>query len=199
MQDKYTMLFSLAPAGLSVVPAGTCCIAFNTASNAIRELPAGRAIRPGDIKPGEYLYCVPTTPFETSFAVHGAILCVKPNGNEARPGMALNLKFHYVNCMTLQKLLVQYKNRMGRAPECITLEDVHMLLQDEMRSICERAAGEFSRNVALPYAHWWNEINYGTKYRDMLYTKMMQLFIAHGLMLDQTGFAIGSLAPITVD
>ena len=32
MQDKYTILFSLAPAGLSVVQAGTCCIAFNTAS-----------------------------------------------------------------------------------------------------------------------------------------------------------------------
>lgn len=197
MHDKYTTLLSLAPAGMSVVPADACCIAFNVQNNAIREFPAGRQLPPRNA--GESFYAVPTMPFETLFAVHGAILCTKPNGNEARPGMSLRLRFSYISSLGLQKLLLLYRQRVGRVPECITLEDLHMLLHDEIRSICSRVATEFSHSVTLPYAHWWNEISYSSAYRDKLYTPLMQLFMSFGMMLDQADFTINSLAQLSVD
>lgn len=198
MHDKYTTLFSLAPAGMSIVPMEACCILFDVNTNAIRELPPGRAITADIRKPTECLYKVSTAPFEVLFAVHNAILCTRPNGTEARPGMSLKLKFNYANSRGLQKLLLLYKSHTGRFPECITLEDIHTLLHDDIKDICGNVATAFSRSVTLPYAHWWNEIMYNTKYRDMLTTKLTQLFMSYGLLLDQDAFAINSLAPLTV-
>ncbi|MBQ2953270.1 MAG: hypothetical protein IJE07_06900 [Clostridia bacterium] len=198
MQEKYTVLLTLAPAGAGAVPSDATWLAFNTLNNAIREFPAGRAIRPEDRQPNTNIYSIQNAAFETRFAVMNAILCTKPNGVEARPGMTLNLRFSYINSLGIQKFLLLYKTRMGRVPECITIEDVHTMLHEEIRSICATAATEFAHSVTLPYAHWWNEIKYNTKYRDMISTRLMQLFMSYGLMLDQESLAIGSLAQITV-
>lgn len=196
MHDKYTALLSLTPAGLAVVPAGESCISFNVRSNAVRELPAGRALHArGE---SECFYSIPTAPFETRFAVFDAIVCSKPNGTEFRPGMSLNLRFTYANSLGVQKLLLLSRQHNGRFPECITLEDLHAMLHDEIKRICTRAATEFSHSTALPYAHWWNEIKYNREYCDKIYKPLMQLFMSYGLLLDKDTFSINSLAQMPV-
>lgn len=197
MHDKYTTVLTLAPAGAAVVPAGETYIAFSPYTNEVKEYPAGRSLTAP--APGFVQYSAPLAPYETLFAVTDAILCSKPNGAQFRPGMSLKLRFSFASALGLQKLLLLYKQRNGRVPECITMADVHALLIDDIRKICATAATNFSHNQVLAYTHWWNDLVYGQTYRDMIFTPLMQLFISYGLLLDKDGFAINGLAQMPVN
>ena len=193
MHDKYTTLLSRVPAGTAAAPAGSCVIAFNEVTNRVQEFGAGRAIPTAG--PQQHVYMIPTEAFEVLFAVQDAILCTKPDGSEFRPGMCLQLKLSYISASGLLKLLLTSKMREGRSPDCITLENLHTLLSRELAAICARCAKELSHGQTLSYTHWWNDISHGKAYRELLYTPLMQLFMAHGLRLDRASFAVAGLAP----
>lgn len=193
MHDKYATLLSRVPAGTAVVPAGSYVVALNEATNRVQEFGAGRAIPAAT--PQLSVYAIPTEPFEALFYVQDAILCLKPDGSQFRPGMCLKLKLSYVSATGLLKLLLTSRMREGRSPDCITLENLHTLLSREINAICARCAQELSHRQTLSYTRWWNDIAHGTAYRDLLYTPLMQLFTAHGLRLDKAAFAIAGVAP----
>lgn len=193
MNDKYTALFSLAPAGLTEAPMDAYAVTFSADGRAAEYRP-GRAV-PAPL-PGTNVYTVPTQPVETLFAVHGAINCLKPDGTPFQPGFCFTLSLSYVSPAGLQKLILAYRKDKGRLPDCITLEVFYDLLSRDIREACVKAAAAFTRGQTLPYVHWWQELNHGTAFRDALYLPLMQLFNGYGFRLESDSLQMAGLAGV---
>lgn len=193
MNDKYTALFSLAPAGMTEAPADAYAVTLS-AEGRVTEYRPGRAV-PAPA-PGTIVYAVPTQPVETLFAVHGAISCLKPDGSPFQPGFCFTLRLSYVSPAGLQKLLLAYRKEKSRLPECITLEVFYDLLSRDIRETCTKAAAAFSRGQTLPYVHWWQELNHGSAFRDALYLPLMQLFNSYGFRLEPDSLQMAGLAGV---
>ncbi|MBR3764435.1 MAG: hypothetical protein IKK57_07795 [Clostridia bacterium] len=194
MHDKYTELVTLAPAGLTHSPQDGCVAAFNVQNYALREHRPNRLLpAPG---PNEHFYLVSPQTIDACFHIPGAIACTRPDGAAFHPGMSLRLQFRYTSPTGLQQLLRQTLLSRARVPELITLEALYDLLLPEMSAICARKAREFSGAQTLPYSHWWNDIRYGTAFRDEIFKPLWQLFFSYGFDLDRQSFAICGLAPV---
>lgn len=194
MHDKYTELVTIAPAELSRSPEDRCVVSFNARTYELREH------QPNHLLPqlglSEHYYTVSPETIDACFHIPGAIACTRPDGGDFHPGMCLQLRFRYCSPLGLQQLLRQYLLTRSKVPQLITLEDLYGLLLSDMVKHCAQAAAAFSNSQTLPYEHWWNDIRYDSKFRQMIFAPLWQLFFSYGFELDERSFAIGGLAPV---
>lgn len=193
MHSKHTTLFTRLTTAGNTAPSDAYVVTYNAQSGRLQEYGPDRPIPSGAA--GLHFFTVPVAPVETLFAVKGAITCARPDGRDFQPGFCMNLRLEHISPIGLQKLL-QTCSKNGRVPDCLSLEAFQLLLAEDIRAICKRAAEAFSRSQTLSYTHWWQDLKFGTAYRDLLYMPLMQLFNAYGFRLDKNAFRICGLAPV---
>lgn len=195
MDNKYnTLLWRITPDASTKVADGVI-IAYTPSTGGVMEYRAGDALPQPNA--GDIYYKVSGDAFRPAFAVFDAIACAHPDPQKPTvyPGFSFSFQMSYTSPIGLAALLMKQQE----LPDCITLEQFYLSLQDKITDTAKTVAGKFSGGHILPYAHWWTDLTKGTKFRDALEAALYRLFFLHGFRLESNSLKILGLAGVPLE